>query len=211
VEEQLRASWRAALAADPVDSAAADAAFERLVARYREPRRHYHTVKHLAYVLGVADELAAVVPLRDVHSVRLALFFHDAIYEPGASSNEAQSAALARAMLGELGTDAGRIDATAVLIEATARHEAGGGSDAAVVVDADLAILGETPAVYAAYAIGIRAEYGHLADGEWRAGREVVLRHFLDRPAIFSTAPMRAREPRARANLTAELASLALR
>jgi predicted metal-dependent HD superfamily phosphohydrolase len=208
VEEQLRASWQAALAADPVEPGAADDALERLLARYREPHRHYHTVKHLAYVLAVVDELAPSVPLADVHSVRLALFFHDAVYTPGSAANEVESAALARQMLAELGTDAHRIEATARLIQATTGHEAAADGDTAVVLDADLAILASPPAVYAAYVAGVRAEHSHVDDAGWRTGRGVVLRRFLDRPAIFWTAPMRAREPRARANLAAELATL---
>ena len=55
---------------------------------------------------------------------------------------------------------------------------------------------------------GREARRAHLDDPEWVAGRRAVLRSFLEREAIYLTAPMRQREARARANLTEELATL---
>ena len=83
-------------------------------------------------------------------------------------------------------------------------------ADAAVLFDADLAILGASPAEYQAYVTGVRAEYAHVDDAGWRTGRAAVLQTFLDRDPIYATPTMRAdRERRARANLAAELAALA--
>ncbi|MEI6498035.1 MAG: HD domain-containing protein [Actinomycetota bacterium] len=80
----------------------------------------------------------------------------------------------------------------------------------AILLDADLAALGADPAEYAAYARGVRSEYAHIDDADWRSGRSAVLQHFLAMPFIYRTAVMREqRERRARANLAAELASLA--
>ena len=65
------------------------------------------------------------------------------------------------------------------------------------------------PDAYAAYASAVRAEYAHLTDAEFTAGRIAVLEHLLALPALFRT-PDAARqwaEP-ARANLTAELVLL---
>ena len=160
-------------------------------------------------MLAAADDLMATVEVRDPHRVRLALFFHDAVYLPDSATNEADSAALARRVLRDLGVDGGCIEATAALIARTAGHEAPDDDpDAAVVLDADLAILAAEPSVYAAYVAGVRAEHAHLDQARWTAGRGAVLRHLLDRPAIFTTAPMRTKEPRARANLSAELVAL---
>ena len=78
-----------------------------------------------------------------------------------------------------------------------------------MLFDADLAILGSSPAEYQAYVTGVRAEYAHVDDAGWRSGRATVLRTFLDRQQIYVTPTMRAaRERRARANLAAELAAL---
>jgi predicted metal-dependent HD superfamily phosphohydrolase len=134
--------------------------------------------------------------------------FHDVIYDPHSSTNERDSAAVARRDLAAAGWEAARCDLVGALVEATATHEASS-AEAAVLLDADLAILGAEPSAYSAYVNGVRAEYGHVPDDAWRTGRAAVLRGFLDRPRIYATATMvAARERRARANLSAELASL---
>jgi predicted metal-dependent HD superfamily phosphohydrolase len=94
------------------------------------------------------------------------------------------------------------------LVLATAGH-APSAADEAVLVDADLAILGAEPKDYAAYVQGVRVEYRHVPDDQWRTGRAAVLQRFLDATPLFHTAVMhRESEVRAKANLTAELAGL---
>src|SRR5690242_20591764 len=58
-----------------------------LLRRYREKHRHYHDVRHLAAVLRRIDEFADD---HDLFLVRLAAWFHDAVYAipPGQLSNE---------------------------------------------------------------------------------------------------------------------------
>ena len=79
-----------------------------------------------------------------------------------------------------------------------------------MLLDADLAILAADPAAYREYAAGVRGEYRHLTDDEWRVGRSDVLRRLIERECVYSTAAGRRRwEHRARANLASELAELA--
>ena len=93
-------------------------------------------------------------------------------------------------------------------MRATADHVATDG-DTAVLLDADLAVLGSEPAAYQAYVTGVRAEYAHLDADAWRVGRAAVLRDLLGRRPLYATAPGRARwEARAGANMAAELAAL---
>ena len=127
-----------------------------------------------------------------------------------AGANEAASAALAERELALLGVGTGCAGATSAAIAATADHRLppDRSPTTAVVLDADLAILAAEPARYEAYVTGVRAEYAHVDDEGWRAGRAAVLTAFLDRPVIFVTAPMHASEHRARANLAAELSRL---
>jgi predicted metal-dependent HD superfamily phosphohydrolase len=81
-----------------------------------------------------------------------------------------------------------------------------------VLIDADLAVLGSEPAAYQAYVTGVRAEYASVDDAAWRRGRSEVVRDLLDREPLYATEPARRRwEARARANLTAELATLGQR
>jgi predicted metal-dependent HD superfamily phosphohydrolase len=187
-----------------------DAPVDDLLARHREPQRRYHTAVHVMWVLRHVDELLTADV--DAPVVRAAALFHDAVYDPRSSSNEADSAALAAAELGALGWAPARLARVGALIVGTAGHDpavAAAATDAAVLFDADLAILGSSPAEYQAYVTGVRTEYAHVDDAGWRAGRAAVLRMFLARDPIYATVTMRAtRERRARANLAAELAAL---
>jgi predicted metal-dependent HD superfamily phosphohydrolase len=189
---------------------AASDAFQRLIARYREGHRRYHTVTHLHRVLADVSALLRESSVADAGAVRLAAFFHDAIYDPRHHDNEDKSAALARRELSALGLEQGRLADVERLVWATAAHRPET-TDEQVLCDADLAVLASVPAVYDAYVHGVRAEYAHVSDDEWRNGRRTFVEGFLGRAAIFATAPMRQREPRARANLEAELAQLGTR
>ena len=207
-EVELRAAWTSAVGHD----ARALAALDDVVGRHRESQRRYHGVRHVVWVVRHVHELAAEVPVRDLGAVIAAAFFHDAVYRPGASDNEQQSAALAERVLAELGWDANRCQAVGALVRATERHEPDDDPDRSVLIDADLAVLGSEPAAYQAYVTGVRAEHPGVDDGAWRQGRSEVLRRLLDRRPLYTTEPARRRwEARARANVAAELATLDVR
>ena len=119
------------------------------------------------------------------------------------------SAARARAGLRGLVPDE-RIDEVERLVLLTAGHAVEpGDANGAVLCDADLAVLASPPEAYAAYASAVRAEYGHLSDDEFTAGRIAVLEHLLALPQLYRL-PAVADEwtPLARANMTAELTLL---
>lgn len=177
---------------------------EELVTRYREEHRRYHTDVHLAAVLDLIDELAADAD--DVDVVRLAAWFHDAVYDPQRGDNEERSAVLASRMLTDLGY--AKAEEVADLVRMTKTHEP---SDAngRVLCDADLAILAASPADYAVYAAAVREEYGFIPDEFFRPGRADVLQQLLTLPSLFHTGVARERfEARARANVQAEINEL---
>lgn len=195
-EADLRAAWRRWLPGVPDD----------IIARYREPHRRYHGVRHLAFVVRDVTRLLTDVAVPDPAAVMAAAFLHDAVYDPRSSTNEEASARLADTVL--LDWEPSRRADVQRLVLVTVAHDADDPA-AAVLSDADLAVLGAEPGAYDAYRRGVRAEYSHVPDDAWRTGRASILRSFLDRPVIFRTPTMHRREARARANLTAELASLA--
>jgi predicted metal-dependent HD superfamily phosphohydrolase len=195
-----------------------DEAFLRLLAHHAEPHRRYHTAVHVMWVLRHVDRLLRDSPdaAVDGDAVRLAALYHDAVYDPRSSTNEADSARLAEQAARSFGWDDRRCTRVGELIQLTAHHRSDASHDArvdpdaAILLDADLTVLGEEPAVYHAYVNGVRAEYAHVSDHDWRRGRSVVLASLLARNPLFHTTTMRdEREHRARANLTAELAALA--
>lgn len=181
----------------------------RLLAAYAEPHRHYHGLGHLDAVLRAVDDLAGHA--EDLPAVQLAAWFHDAVYDPAAHDKEERSATLAEQALADLDVRAATVERVARLVRLTATHDAPpGDSDAAVLCDADLAVLAGTPQQYARYAAGVRAEYAAVPDDRFAAGRTAVLRALLERPALFATASRQRRwEAPARANVAAELLRLA--
>ena len=203
---ELEVAWQRHVTADR-------ALLDRLLARHREKHRRYHTATHVAWVIRHVDELAAAEPVEHLDEVVAAAFYHDAVYEPASPANERASARLARRDLAAIGWGDDAVERVGSMIEAT-EHGASAAApaigDTAILLDADLAILGADPAGYSAYVTGVRAEYRHVADDDWHTGRAAVLRSFLDRPTIYLTATGRDRwEARSRANLAAELAELA--
>ncbi|WP_374201004.1 HD domain-containing protein [Streptomyces bambusae] len=181
---------------------------DRLLAAWAEPQRRYHTTAHLAAVLDHVDTLAAYAA--DPEAVRLAAWFHDAVYRPDRSENEERSAALAERALPELGLDDARTAEVARLVRLTVTHDpAPGDTDGEVLCDADLAVLAGEPPAYAAYVAAVREEYGFVPEDAFRAGRAAVLRQLLDLPRLFRTPYGSTHwEARARNNLATELAGL---
>ncbi|MFJ3218302.1 hypothetical protein ACIPLC_20575 [Kitasatospora sp. NPDC086801] len=179
-----------------------------LLRRWSEPQRRYHTPEHLHAVLRHVDDLAGHAA--DPDAVRLAAWFHDAVYRPDRSENEERSAALAVRALTAAGLPAARVAEVERLVLLTVTHHpAPGDRDGEVLCDADLAVLGGAPEAYAAYASAVRAEYAFVPEPDFRAGRAAVLRRLLALPALYRTPTARERfTDAARANLTAELGGL---
>jgi predicted metal-dependent HD superfamily phosphohydrolase len=178
----------------------------RLRARYAEPHRRYHTWPHVLACLEARRRIASA-PLPEVD---LALLFHDAIYDPFAHDNEARSAAL----LLEEGRRAWMDDRVLrraqrlVLATQHARGDALDSEEACIVVDADLSILGASPADFDRYEAAVREEFAALDDATFGAGRAAVLRGFLARPTLFTTHVARSLwEAAARRNLEASLSA----
>jgi predicted metal-dependent HD superfamily phosphohydrolase len=171
-----------------------------LTTRYAESHRHYHTLHHIAAVLDAVR--AHTGALEHPDEAVLAVWYHDAVYDPAASDNEARSAELAST----------RLLAAHAPIEAAARihamildtRHAGPATtpDGMLVADADLAIFAAPAITFDAYDAAIRREYAAVPDGVYRAARRQVLQDFLNRPFIYQTAEFRKRcEAAARENL----------
>ncbi|MFF5981104.1 hypothetical protein ACFY78_19870 [Streptomyces olindensis] len=178
---------------------------DNLLTRWQEPQRRYHTVTHLAAVLDRVDVLETYA--RDPDVVRLAAWFHDAVYLPDRSENEERSARLAERALPEAGVPAAKTAEVARLVRLTVGHDpADDDPDGQVLCDADLAILASPPSAYAAYTAAVREEYHFVPNDAFRTGRAAVLRQLLALPRLFRTPHGAAEwEPTARYNLRSEL------
>ncbi|MFD8281956.1 hypothetical protein ACFV47_22545 [Streptomyces solisilvae] len=180
---------------------------EDLLTRWAEPQRRYHTTDHLLAVLDRLDELLPHVQAPDPAAIRLAAWFHDAVYLPDRSTNEERSARLAERALTEAAVPAPRTAETVRLVLLTRDHDpAEGDTNGEVLCDADLAVLAGSPEDYGAYAAAVREEYAFVPDDTFREGRANVLRHLLDLPHLFRTPAAHDRwEAPARHNMTTEL------
>mgnify|MGYP003374053223 CR=1 FL=1 len=192
----LLAAWDGLLPGEP-------ALRDDLLARWQETHRAYHDVRHLAQSLVAAD---LVSEGRTSRPVRLALWFHDAVHDGDPGRDEEASAELAVAQLGASGLPTAEIDEVARLVLLTTDHDPEpGDADGAVLVDADLSVLGHPPGRYHVYVRDLLVEYGHLDPEAFRVGRLQVLASLTARDPLFRTPPGReAWEAAARRNLAEE-------
>lgn len=188
-----------------------------ILARYREPWRHYHDVRHLTDVLAGIDVLRRHCP--DPATVELAGWFHDAVYlVPGVdgataedtAQNEERSARLARERLAEALPDS-IVTEVVRLVRLTVTHDpAPDDPNGSVLCDADLAVLARPAAAYDRYCGDVRREYAHVPDDAFRTGRLAALRALTRSDRLYRTdAGCSLWERAARANLDREMDALA--
>lgn len=186
--------------------------YASIVNHYKEPHRHYHTVKHLEQCFKELAWLERSVKVPCPDAIRAAIFFHDIVYDPRRADNEEQSAAFAEMVLRRLGVRESFIARVNRYILATKSHDDPGDLGAQYFLDIDLSILGQPALVFAEYERHIRQEYLHVplkAYRDTRTGRPAILRRFLDREHIFFTEPFRKKyEAVARANLAHSVACM---
>jgi predicted metal-dependent HD superfamily phosphohydrolase len=183
-------------------------------AAYAHPPRAYHSFDHVQEVLGHVGEVTAGPGWRHPREVFLAALFHDAVYVPGRSDNEAQSAELAAQALDTFLPRQG-LDLTLIqdLILLTARHgslsPADVDRDAALFLDCDLAILAADPQRFDAYDAAIAQEFRSVTPTFlYRFHRKRFLKRLLAAPRLFLSDFFHHRlDARARANLRRALAA----
>ncbi|GAA1749212.1 DUF4031 domain-containing protein [Kocuria aegyptia] len=185
---------------------------EQLVDRWSEPHRHHHGPAHLLAVLEAVDVLrpgAGLGPARS-EALVLAAWFHDAVYRGRPGADERESAELARTLLGAAGFSEPLVAEVQRLVLLTLGHRVVDEDTAgAVLLDADLSVLGADPAAYAAYAAGVRKEYAHVPGPVFAQARLRVLEDLRARQPLFRTPEARRRwGPAAARNLEDEIGRL---
>jgi len=173
--------------------------FNKLIATYSEKQRAYHTVQHLYECLVLLESIRA--NLNDANAVALALWFHDAVYDPQAKDNELKSAELfEQYMAQDLPVDiVGKIKRWIV---ATQKHASTNELDLQFLLDIDLAILAASPARFAEYEQQIEKEYAWVDSGIYSIKRKEVLAHFYQTEPLYQTEYFQQSfEQRAKSNL----------
>jgi predicted metal-dependent HD superfamily phosphohydrolase len=181
-----------------------------LARQYRQFWREYHDLAHIERMFVTWDALGDAIQVSEPLTLTLAIWFHDAVYDPKQSDNEAQSADVMVQQLKPYNLSKQKLTRIQHMIMATKTHQTEKeDGDTALFLDLDLAILGAEESEYDAYARAIREEYRFVSEEDYRKGRTQVLRQFLERPRIYLTEPMFARyEQKARQNLAREITAL---
>ena len=182
-----------------------------LMTAWSEPHRHYHDQRHLRECLALWARWREHSPRAG--EVAVALWFHDAIYDPQTSTNELNSAAWAARSLARAGADSDTAQRVHDLVMAT-QHDApavlGESPDARLLVDIDLSILGSPAERFERYDHDVRKEYAWVPGFRYQEARAQVLQSFLDRPRLYhGEHAVALLEAQARINLAAALSRLA--
>jgi predicted metal-dependent HD superfamily phosphohydrolase len=202
-----RDEWRSLCERFTRDERIAVEWFDKIARNYDEPHRRYHNQEHIAHCL--AEFRSARQLTENPAEVELALWLHDVIYDPRRGDNEEQSAEFARALCRE--ARAGDLVERRVvdLILVTKHNATPVNADAQLVVDIDLAILGQPEERFWRYEREIREEYAFVPEEVFRAKRAEILEKFLERERIYATDFFFGKyEELARENLRKSIAAL---
>ena len=204
------AAWTAAWAL--LDCPAPAWLLAELEQAWGEPQRHYHDRRHLGECLALWTRWRA--HCERPGEVAVALWFHDAVYDPRADDNELRSAAWAARSLGAAGVGSAVAQRVHELVMAT-RHGAptgegsADGGDADVLLDIDLAILGSPAERFERYDRDVRLEYADVPLRTYTRRRREVLQSLTARAPLYrGAAALELLEAQAHLNLAAGISRL---
>jgi predicted metal-dependent HD superfamily phosphohydrolase len=183
------------------------ALYDDIIARYNETHRYYHTLQHLTECLAKLTELSDFA--KQPAEIEIALWFHDAIYEPTQYDNEQLSAEWAKSAILAAGLSETLAERVYDLIMATQHHVQPNDDDTQILIDVDLAVLGADSERFREYEQQIRQEYAFVPEATFRIKRAEILQRLLTQKTIFNTPLFIQRyEQTARANLNLALEQL---
>ena len=182
--------------------------FDELTAAYSAPGRFYHNLTHVEECLRVFDEGRRQAFRPD--EIELAIWFHDAVYDPRSSENERKSAEWASRIIMKTGLSGAIAQRVVRLILATRHTEKPIiDRDTQILIDVDLSILGSEPEVFWEYERNIRKEYAFVPEAVFREKRAEILREFLRREYIYHLETYRNKyEEQARENIRQAISKL---
>ena len=182
-------------------------ASDELAGLYGEKHRCYHTMSHVEHCLRQMDFGAKAMGVND--AVEMAIWYHDAIYDPRSNDNEQRSAELFKQRARAVVADE-FCETVCRLIEVTTHKNLPVTDDEKFVVDVDLSGFGMPWQAFNDDSARVRREISHLNDEQYVAGQSRFLQSLLDRESVYSTDFYRERyETVARANIARQLAALA--
>lgn len=174
--------------------------------RYSEKHRFYHNLRHIEECLAEFSEVEHIIP--NPFEVWLAIWFHDAVYDPKVRDNEERSSLLAERSL-ETALSRDSVQLVSQLIHSTKHDSVSIDSNHQYLADIDLSILGQNTERFTEYEMDIRREYSWVAEDRFKEGRMEILKRFLERSRIYQTCHFYDKyEKKARENLTQPIKKL---
>lgn len=204
----LKQQWREITAKQKAATQIRNELFEELLTLYTLPGRHYHNLKHIADIIELVHQYKNLIQNND--SVLFAAFYHDAVYDTHSTTNEEESALLAKKSLQRLDVDNELINYIYQYILSTKKHDPQiNHTDCSLFLDFDLHTLSVPANEYKIYTKQIRAEYQWVSENVYVKKRCNVLKNFLERKFIYHTPQLRGEwEENARSNIRNEISSL---
>jgi len=165
--------------------------WQALMRAYSEPQRHYHTTQHLHDCLYQFDRYSASA--KHPAEVEFALWFHDSLYQPQATDNEAQSAEWAITVLQE-GKVCEKVQCRVKALILATQHDVviPETADEKLLVDIDLAIFAASAVRFAEYQQQIQAEYTFVPAPVYQEKRPAFLQTMLERDVLYHTTAVKA-------------------
>ena len=201
----LKSEWHI-LTKNYCDSTLAESLWAEIESQYIIKNRHYHNLSHIFNMLKQLDETKTEI--KDLESLKFAIWYHDIIYKSTKKDNEDKSALFALKRLKKINFNPERAQIVQELILSTKKHTIikSQNNDNAVLLDLDLSILGTDWNTYKKYISNIRKEYKIYPDFMYNPGRKKVLNHFLERETLYFTEHYKEQyEAQARENLNREI------
>ena len=204
---ELKTTWLKLIGQYSLNQSIQKKLWNEIETAYQQPERFYHNLEHLIYLVNLGLQYQAHI--EDFDPLLFSIFYHDIIYQIKHKDNEIKSAELAMKRLSLIKYPQRKQRKCYEQIVATKKHELNQDKDTNLLLDFDLAILGEKRSKYLEYAENIRKEYLIYPDHIYNQGRSQVLQRFLERDFLYKTKFFQDKfEETARKNLNWEIEQL---
>jgi predicted metal-dependent HD superfamily phosphohydrolase len=181
--------------------------YDYLIKRYSEPHRFYHNQSHIKQCLAEAKQVRYLV--KNYPALKMAIWFHDIIYDPRGQNNEEKSAALAFITLTGAFLNNNFAERVMNLVLATKHVILPTDNDEKFIVDIDLSSFGLPEEKFNENTQLIRQEYDWVPTEIFARERTKILKAFQARPTVFLTPFFQQKyEKTAQANLKHSIAQL---
>lgn len=168
-----------------VDSAIDESAIihQQLMDSYNEPQRYYHTLDHIEHCLSLFDKISS--KLQSPHALELAIWFHDVVYQPGATNNEQLSADQFMQTTKKRFDDSLRNTVYQHIMATLHLHSEMNHADTKYMVDIDLSSFGLPWPEFIHDSENLRREMAHLSNEDYCRKQSAFQQALMDRPRFF--------------------------